>query len=123
MTEYLLVLKFIGLLILVVLLAYFAIKFGLQRFQPSTGRGYIGVIQKVPLDLKGDRLLILIRIGERILLLGSAQANISLLYELPAEELSLLSDNPVQPDKKNLFSVLLEGYRRKNKSGKEGTGL
>jgi|GEM_PF-1077428 flagellar biogenesis protein FliO len=123
MEEYLLILKFTGFLILVALLAYFMIRFGLRRLQPSTGRGYIKVLQKVPLDVKGDRLLVLVRIEERILLLGSAQGNITVLQDFPAEALSLANGNPVQPETENLFSRLLAACRERVKSEKEGAGL
>lgn len=122
MEGYLLVLKLIGFLILVALLAYLMIRFGLRRFQPSMGRNFIQVIQKVPLDIKGDRLLILVHAGERILLLGSAQGSISVLSEFPAGELLPLSENPEQQDMGSVFSRLMIGFRDRKKSEKEGTG-
>jgi len=105
MEEYLLILKFTGFLILVALLAYFMIRFGLRRLQPSTGRGYIKVLQKVPLDVKGDRLLVLVRIEERILLLGSAQGNITVLQDFPAEALSLANGTRSNRRRRIFFSV------------------
>lgn len=116
MEEYLLVLKFIGLLLLVALLAYLVIRFGLRRLQPAAGRGYLRIIQKTALDLKGDRLLVLIQIGERVLLLGSAQGNVSVLAELSAEELSLPNENVAGPEGESLFPGLLNSFRRKMKS-------
>lgn len=122
MEEYLLILKFIGMLVLVALLAYFIIRFGLRRLQPPAGRGHVRVIQRVPLDMKGDRLLVLVSIGKRILLLGSAQGSISLLSDYSAEELPPPAEDPVQPEAGSFFSRLLADYRNRARSGKEGTG-
>lgn len=122
MEEYLLVLKFIGLLVLVALLAYAAIRFGLRRLQPAAGRGYIRILQKMPLDMKGDRLLILIRMGERILLLGSAPGGISVLHQFPAGELAPLSEHPEPAEPGGLFAGLLDRYRRGTGSEGEGGG-
>ena len=74
-------------------------------------------------SVKGDRLLVLVRIEERILLLGSAQGNITVLQDFPAEALSLANGNPVQPETENLFSRLLAACRERVKSEKEGAGL
>ena len=123
MEDYLLVLKFIMLLILVALLAYFAIRFGLRRLQPGLGQSYIKVLQKVPLDMKGDSLLVLVHIGERVLLLGSARGRITMLQEFSPEALALSPEDPGRAEKETGFSKLLAGYREKIRSGKEGTGV
>lgn len=120
MEEYLMVLKLIGLLVLVALFAYLIIRFGLRRFQPSMGRNLVQIIQKVPLDVKGDRLLILVQIGERILLLGSAQGSISVLSEFLSGELLPLSEDLEQQEDGTLFARLLTALRERKKTEKEG---
>ena len=63
MDQYLAILKFTVLLLLVVLLAYFSIKYGLRRLQPSYGQEHVKIVQRVSLDVKGERSLILIRVA------------------------------------------------------------
>ncbi len=122
MDDYLLMLKLIMFLIIVVLLAYLAIRFGLRRLQPGLSQGHIKVIQKVPLDIKGGISLVLIRIGERVLLLGASQGSITVLTELSPDTLSLPPQNYAGPETfTGIFSKLLPGYKDKIKSGKEGS--
>jgi len=121
MDQYLAILKFTVLLLLVVLLAYFSIKYGLRRLQPSYGQEHVKIIQRVSLDVKGERSLILIRVGTRLLLLGSAQGGISLLSELPDELLST-EEKPMQRAEGDYFSLLLERCRKKTNYAKRDAG-
>ncbi len=123
MEEYLLVLKLVGFLVLVALLAFLVIRFGLRRLQPSMSRSPIQIIQKVSLDMKGDRLLLLVHIGGRILLLGSAQGSISVLSEFSEGELPPFAGSPEQQEGGAPFSKLLTALRERKNSGKGGTEL
>lgn len=122
MDQYLVILKFTMLLLLVALLAYFSIKYGLRRLQPSYGQEqHIRIIQRVSLDVKGERSLILIHVGARLLLLGSAQGGISLLSELPDELLSA-EGKPARRAEGDYFSLMLDRFREKRKYAKRDAG-
>ncbi len=120
MEDYLLMLKLTVFLIAVALLAYLAIRFGLRRLQPGLGQGYIKVIQKVPLDIKGGMSLVLIHIGERVLLLGASQGSITVLTELSSEVLPPQSHTGSETFT-GVFSKILSGCKDKITSGKEGS--
>jgi len=112
MPDYLTLLKVTAFLILVALMAYLLLRFGLGRLQPGLGQGQIRIIQKVPLDLKGGMLLVLIRIGEQVLLLGSTQGKITVLKEFSSDILACSPGESSDPETFTvIFSKILGGYR------------
>ncbi|HHW08101.1 MAG TPA: flagellar biosynthetic protein FliO [Clostridia bacterium] len=75
------VLRVIIFLPLVVLLAYWSIKFGASRGQLWQGSGSMRVVERLPLGPKTG--LCIVRVGEEYYLIGISEAGVSLLKELP----------------------------------------
>ncbi len=122
MEEYLLVLKLTVYLILIVLLVYLALRFGLRRFQPGQGPGCIRIVQKVPLDIKGTMSLVVIHVGEKALLLGVSPGSITVLRELTQDDLKVIPQAHTGSETfAGIFSRIVTGYKDKISSGKGGS--
>ncbi|HOB86167.1 MAG TPA: flagellar biosynthetic protein FliO [Bacillota bacterium] len=94
MEEYLMLLKMLGALVVIILLIYLTVRFGLRALVPGAGRGLVEIVQRIPLDSRGSSALILVKLEEILLLVGVAQGSITLLKELDAEMLTKLKDYP-----------------------------
>jgi flagellar biosynthetic protein FliO len=79
MSEYGLLLKSMGFLILIVILAYLAVRYGLRSVYRGLNGGYMKVLERTPLDPKSGSSLLLVQIGSEIILIGTAQGGVSLL--------------------------------------------
>jgi len=78
----------IFILLLVCFSAYVFIRFGLRPMARPGGDGRIKIREKIPLDHRGSTMLLLVQAGEKLLLLGVSQGNVSLLKEISEEELA-----------------------------------
>lgn len=114
MREYLYIFQVFGLLMLIIAGAYLVSRYGLRALYPKLSRGFLTVLERVPLDHKSGSALLLIKAGEELLLIGVAQNSVSLLKELPPESLTNL-----QPDEAgggtragSSFARVMESMRR-----------
>ncbi len=94
MEEYAFLARVIPTLLLVPVLAYLALRYGLKAIYPGLGRSRLRVLEKIPLDAKSGSALLLVQAGDELLLLGLARGGVSLIKELEPE---LLTDKEGQP--------------------------
>ncbi len=73
--------------LLVCVMAYVFIRYGLRPMSRPMGSGRVDVKERVPLDPRGNSMILLVQVGEELLLLGVAQGSITLLKELSREEM------------------------------------
>ncbi len=85
--DFLLILQGIGAVLIVCGVAYLVIRFGLRPVYRGGAAGNIKVVERIPLDSRGSSSLLLVKVGDKVLLLGMSQGGISLLREFPPYEL------------------------------------
>lgn len=90
MSDYKMLLKSMGFLIIIILLAYVVLRYGLKSVYRKASGGRLQVLERVVLDPKTGSALHLVRLGREVLLLGSAQGGVKLLKTLSEEEYSAL---------------------------------
>ena len=73
---------------LVVLLAYFLLRYGLRWMAPSLGRGNLVVLKKIALDARSA--LYLVKTGPGAILIGVASGGMVYLKEFDSRELAQL---------------------------------
>ncbi len=115
-----LLLQTVVALILVCVLAYVFLRYGLKWLLPRQ-KGSVNVmkvIDRLPLD--GRRMIYLVEIGKKVLVLAATDGGISKVGELDEEETALLTDRMEQERKtaeessgKRIFSDVLERIRKK----------
>ncbi len=114
MGSYGMILQSMGFLVLIVVLAYLAIRYGLRSVYRGISGGYMKVLERVPLDHKSGSSLALIQVGKEIYLVGTAQNNVTLLKTYDWKDLQYLEDNlsenPV--DLKNSFSRIMHSFKK-----------
>ncbi len=102
--------------VLIMGLAYWFTRFAAGRgaFGPFQGGRHMEVLDRLPLGR--DQSVILARVGERYLLLGTGTAGVTLLAELTAEEAASwkTSKPPVgEPGFKVAFAAMVKQKRRR----------
>lgn len=99
-------LKTILALVIVIVLAWVLLRWGLGRLLPgrSRGAGDIRVVDRQPLD--GRRQVVLVQAYGRYLLLGVGDGSISLLAELDAEAVAEAERRRAAQPKKRFADVL-----------------
>lgn len=85
--------------------AYFATKYLARRGLNRSGNKNLKIIESVSLGI--DRSLLLVKVGEQYLLLGSTQKNITMLSEIDSEKLSTTTFKDVYS---KIESVNTENY-------------
>jgi flagellar biogenesis protein FliO len=103
-----------GLLLLIIAGAYLVTRYGLRSLYPKLSRGFLTVLERVPLDHKSGSALLLVKAGEELMLIGVSQNGVSLLKELPPESMP-----DTQPDEAAgrthagiSFARIMEGVKR-----------
>ncbi|NLZ29121.1 MAG: FliO/MopB family protein [Firmicutes bacterium] len=77
--------KNISAFLLVILLAYLTLRYGLGFFRRRFDQGVIKVVERVMLDSRRGCALYMVQIGSGFYLIGTSQGSVSLIKELPAE--------------------------------------
>lgn len=100
--------------------AYLFIRFGLRPAYRGRGRGSgkVKLLDRMPLDSRGNSSLLLVEVGDKVLLLGAASGSITLIKEMTFQELDLDEDEEITETslEKMPFADLLNKLRRKNSS-------
>ncbi len=115
MGQYTMLLQSIGFLILILLLAYLALRYGLRSvYRGMGGGGYLKVLERVPLDYKSGSSLVLVQMGREVFLIGATQGAVAVLARFNWKDLQELSEEEaVGPaGLKESFSRILQGIRR-----------
>jgi flagellar biosynthetic protein FliO len=114
MSDYGLLIQSMIFLILIVVLAYLAVRYGLRSVYRGMNSGHMKVIERVPLDPKSGSALLLVQIGNDVYLVGSAQGGVRLLKTFDWKEL----DNADEADQvkpfniKDSFTHVLQRFRK-----------
>jgi len=101
----------------VLLVAWFALRFGLARMSGfrSTAGGPVDVVARYGLEPR--RMLYLVRAGCQVVLIGTSETGIHYLTALEAQNAESILDNPaVAPDGPR-FSKLIRATLRKKEGG------
>lgn len=88
-------LKMVVSLVVVCAFAYLFLRWALKRFSGSGGTGKMEVVAR--LAVAPNRSVLVVRVGDRHLIVGSGEQQLSLLGELSAEEARQLADDPAPP--------------------------
>lgn len=117
--SYGLLLQSIGFLLLIVVLAYLAVRYGLRSIYRGFNGGYMKVLERVPLDPKSGSALTLVQVGREVYLVGSSQGSVTLLRTMEWKDLQYISEEiPGKPvDVRASFSRILQGLKRGGKDG------
>jgi len=92
MGEYGLLFQSMGFLLLIILLAYLAVKYGLRSVYRGLNGGYMKVLERTPLDPKSGSSLLLVQVGKEVYLIGTAQGGVNLLKTFNWQDLQYADD-------------------------------
>ncbi|KUO76113.1 MAG: hypothetical protein APF77_02165 [Clostridia bacterium BRH_c25] len=98
--------------------AYYVTKYLARKGLNPANNKNLKIIETVPLGI--DKSLLLVKVGEQYLLLGSTQKNISLLTVLEQEKLAI---GKASEGYSNLDGESIESYMDKLKDGDVKTGM
>lgn len=115
MQEYLQIFQVIGFLLLIIFGSYVAIRYGLRALYPRLNKGYLTVLERVPLDHKSGSSILLVKVGEELLLIGAAQGRVSLLKEISPENLLLemREETHGRLAAGSLFARMMESFKKR----------
>ncbi len=118
MSDYGLLMQSMFFLILIVVLAYLAVRYGLRSVYRGMSNGHMKVIERVPLDPKSGSALLLVQIGKDVYLVGSAQGGVRLLKTFDWKELENSTDqDQAKPlNIKDSFTHILQRFRKETGS-------
>lgn len=124
MGEYGLLLQSMGFLIIIIVLAYLAVRFGLRSVYRGLNGGYMKVLERTPLDHKSGSALVLVQIGKEVYLVGTAQGSVTLLKTIDWQD---LHDEDEQGGVQSVgvkgsFSRLLRGLKKNGDDHTDDTG-
>lgn len=122
MGEYGLLFQSMGFLLLIILLAYLAIKYGLKSVYRGLNGGYMKVLERAPLDPKSGSSLLLVQVGKEVYLIGTAQGGVNLLKTFNWQDLQYADD--VEPGQHVNFKdsvTKVINRLKKNETGDTGS--
>lgn len=126
MGDYGLLLQSMGFLILIILLAYFSLRYGLRSLYKGMNGGYMKILERVPIDPKSGSALILVQVGKEVYLVGTAQGGVSLLKTFNWKDMQYAEDEEGEKSDgiKGSFNKILDGLKnsRFNKKNQEHGG-
>ncbi len=103
--------------LLVILLAFVTLRYGLGFYQNRFNRGVLKVVERVVLDPRRGNALYLVQVGDECYLLGASQGSLRLIKELPLETVESIreeqSDGNGLPDKASFQEIF--GFFKKEK--------
>ena len=121
MGSYGLLLQSMGFLILIIILAYFALRYGLRSLYRGMNGGYMKVLERVPIDPKSGSALILVQVGREVYLVGTAQGGVSLLKTFNWKDMQYAEDEEGEKIDgiKGSFNKILDGLKKNRFSNKD----
>ncbi len=126
MGDYGLLLQSMGFLILIILLAYFVLRYGLRSLYKGMNGGYMKILERVPIDPKSGSALILVQVGREVYLVGTAQGGVSLLKTFNWKDMQYAEDEEGEKTDgiKGSFTKVLDGLKKNrfNKKDQEHGG-
>lgn len=110
--------RMVVLLGLVCLLAYVVLRWGLRRFvAPTSQTGPMSVVARLPVEPR--RSVLLIRVGTRCLVVGSSEAGMTSLGEVPIEE---VQSEVAQASESGGFARVLEEVKSRGRDVLDSRG-
>lgn len=91
-------LKNISAFIIVILLAYVTLRYGLGMFGRKFNKGVLKVIERVMLDPRRGCALYLVQVGTDCYLIGISQGGVNLIKELPVETIEKIQEEQLLDD-------------------------
>ncbi len=111
----LLALQMIAVLAFVLLLVYVVLRKVLPFFVPgavnAAGNQTVRVLERLPIDQR--RSILVVKVQDRVFLIGSAEGQINVLMELDAEKVEALKPKPASPSRGVLDSWTRKVLSRK----------
>ena len=107
----------ISAFVVVILLAYITLRYGLGMFNKKFNRGVLKIIERVMLDPRRGNALYLVQVGSECYLLGISQGSVNLIKELPMEIVEKAQEEQIIDDDsadKISFQEML-GFFKKDK--------
>ncbi len=109
--------NYLAAFLLVLVLAYVTIRYGAFMLKPGMGRSNMKIIEKMPLDMRRGNNLYLVQVGEQYLLIGVSPGSVSLLTEIPPEELQKPDPEQLFPaDGRKSFAEVMDYFKNRNKN-------
>lgn len=109
--------RMVVLLSIVCIFAYIVLRWGVRRFvAPDQQVGPMSVVARLPVEPR--RSILLIKVGERCLVVGSSEAGMTSLGEIPADELEIEKE----PDGRRTFADVLHRFRAQPQEVPEDEG-
>ncbi len=96
MGNYGLLLQSMGFMLLILILAYLAVRYGLKSVYRGINGGYMKVLERTPLDPKSGSSLLLVQIGKEVYLIGATQGGINLLKTFKWQDLEYAEDQSTE---------------------------
>lgn len=112
------ILYFLFMSAVILCAAYFATKYIARKGLNRTNNKNLKIIETVPLGI--DKSLLLVKVGEQYLLLGSTQKCITLLTEVGKEKLSITDTTEIY---NSLNAENIESYMNKLQDEDENSGM
>lgn len=125
MDNYGMLLQSMGFLLLIILLAYLAVRYGLRSVYRGFNGGYMKVLERTSLDPKSGSSLHLVQVGKDIYMIGASQGGIKLLKTFNWQDLQYAEpgDAERQVNIKDSFARVMRGFRKYNSQEEEKEGL
>jgi len=88
------ILYFLFMSAVILAAAYYVTRFLSKRSFKNSGNKNLKIVEAAPLGI--DKSILLVKVGEQYLLLGSTQKNITLLSEIDPEKLAVGDDESIE---------------------------
>ncbi|MFY9115328.1 MAG: flagellar biosynthetic protein FliO [Dethiobacteria bacterium] len=111
-------LRNISAFLVVILLAYITLRYGLGIFNRRFNQGVIKVVERVILDSRRGCVLYLVQIGSNCYLIGTSQGSVNLIKELSSEAIEEARDECILSNdstEKISFPELFKNFKRDKK--------
>lgn len=92
------ILRNISAFVVVLLLLYVVLRYGLGAFNRKLNRGVLKVLERVMLDPRRGNALYLVQVGQTCYVIGTSQNGVNLITELPQEEVEKIQDEQLIDD-------------------------
>ncbi len=124
MSDYVLILQSMAFMLIIVLLAYLALRYGLKSVYKGFNGGYMKILERTPLDPKSGSSLLLVQVGKEIYLVGATQGGVNLLKTFNWQDLQYADSESVekQANFKDSFARVLNGFRKGNQKDEDNGG-
>ncbi len=124
MGDYWSLIQSMGFLLLILVLAYLVLRYGLKSIYRGVNGHHLKVVEKTILDPKNGSSLLLVQVGDEVHLVGAAQGGVSLLKSYSVSELEDdgIDGNNEPGSIKKSFSRVLKNFQKREGSNNDPNG-